>query len=186
MRANEGVYTPLGLDGFELCHPVHQRDFERINIEVNGTARQSSWEPLPVQLVHIDQGQKLVESDSPWLGAHALIFKKTAVDSMGSALREYGELLPLSCSEASLWIYNPMRVVDALDESASSLLRFDNGKIMLIQRHVFRANLLQGNDVFKIPSLRVSPTFVSQRFVDRWNEAGLKGLEFKQVWASPS
>jgi hypothetical protein len=31
----------------------------------------------------------------------------------------------------------------------------------------------------------VSPIFVSHRFVDRWEASGLKGLEFKQVWAPP-
>ncbi len=178
MRAKAGVYTPLGLDGFELCHPVHQRDFERINIEVNGTPRQPSWEPVPVHLVHIDQGRELVESDSPWLGAHALIFRAAAMDSMGSALREYGELLPLSCSEASLWIYNPTRVVDALDESASSVLRFNDGRVMLIQRHVFRADLLRGNDIFKIPNLRVSPTFV-----DSVPRRGVRAPAFEEVRA---
>jgi len=40
------------------------------------------------------------------------------------------------------------------------------------------------NEIFKIPSLRVSPTFVSHRFVDRWKESGLTGLEFERVWAA--
>jgi hypothetical protein len=186
MKAKVGIYIPLGQDGFELCQPVSARDFERINVEINGTPRQSDWKPVPVNLVHTDQGRTLIESDSPWLGSHALIFKAKAFDLMGPALGGYGEILPLTCSEAKLWIYNTMHVIDALDESASSVLRFNDGRIMMIQRHVFRAELVGENYVFKIPNLRVSPTFVSQRFVDQWNEAGLNGLEFKQVWASPN
>lgn len=186
MRAKAGIYTPLGLDGFELCHPLSQDDFERINLEVNGTPRQSNWKPIPMRLVRSDKGQELIESDSPWLGAHALIFRTTAVDSMGPILREHGELLSLACSEAKVWIYNPTQLVGALDEAASSILRFNDGKIMLIQRYVFRADVVRGIDIFKIPNLRVSPTFLSHRFVDRWNESGLTGVEFKQVWASPN
>lgn len=184
MSANVEIYTPLGLDGYELCHPVRKDDFETINVAIDGTPRQSGWKPIPVKLVRSDEGQDLVESDSPWLGAHALIFRARAVESMGKVLREFGELLPLACSEADVWIYNPTRVVDALDESASSVLRFNEGGIMMIQRYVFRADVVRDVDVFKVPNLRVSPTFVSQRFVDRWNEGDLKGIEFKKVWAS--
>ena len=54
----------------------------------------------------------------------------------------------------------------------------------MIQRYVFRSDLVRDVDVFKVPNLRVSPTFVSQRFVDRWNESGLKGVEFNKVWTS--
>lgn len=185
-KAKPGIYTPLGLDGYELCHPGSQDDFETINVEVNGVPRQSSWEPIRMRLIHEDEGQKLVTSDSPWLGAHALIFRPNVVEALGLMLREYGELLPLACSEAEVVMYNPTRVIDALDEAASSVLRFSGGRIMMIQRHVFRADVIDGIDVFKIPNLRVSPTFFSHRFVDRWKAGGFKGLEFKQVWAAPN
>ena len=186
MKAMVGICKPLALNGFELCHPVSQDDFERIHVEVSGTPRQSKWKPVPMRLVRDDEGKKLVESDSPWLGSHALIFRRSVVDSLGALLREWGELLPLSCFDADIWIYNPTRVIDALDEAASSVQRFDDGRIILIQRHVFRAQMVRDIDIFKIPSLRVSPAFASQRFVDRWNESGLRGLEFRRVWSSPS
>jgi hypothetical protein len=186
MTAKAGIYTPLGLDDFELCHPINGQDFERINLEINGAPRQSSWEPIPMRLVHNDEGRRLLKSDSPWLGAHALIFRENAIHLMGSTLRAHGELLPLACSEADLWIYNPTFVIDALDEASSSIQRFHNGRIMWIQQHVFRARVLGDVEVFKIPNLRVSPTFFSHRFVDRWHASGLTGLEFIQEWASPN
>jgi hypothetical protein len=185
-KSKVGIYTPLGLDGYELCHPVSQDDFETINVEVSGTRRQSSWKPIPMRLIREDEGQELVMSDSPWLGAHALIFRPSVVEALGPMLQEYGELLPLACSEADVVMYNPTRVIDAFDEAASSVLRFSGGRIMLIQRHVFRADVVGEIDVFKIPNLRASPTFLSHRFVDRWKASGLKGLEFKQVWAPPN
>ena len=51
-------------------------------------------------------------------------------------------------------------------------------------KHVFRANVVAQASAFKIPNLRVSPTFVGERFVELWNSAGLKGLDFKKVWSS--
>lgn len=185
MRATAGIYTPLGLGDFELCHPVNGDDFERINLEINGTSRHAGWKPISMQLIHSDEGQQLVPSDAPWLGEHALIFRKNVIDLLGLVLLAYGELLPLACAEADLWVYNPTRVIDALDEDVSSIQRFDSGRIMWIQQHAFRADVLGDIEIFKIPNLTVSPTFVSHRFVDRWNECGFQGLEFTREWASP-
>lgn len=183
-KSKPGIYKALGADGFELCHPVNKEDYERIDVEIGGTPRQPSWKPISVRLIHEDEGNALAMSDSPWLGYGPLIFRPSAVEALGPMLREYGELLPLACPEAELMIYNPTRVLDALDDAASSVMRFSDGRIMLIQRHVFRSEVVGENDIFTIPDERVSPTFLSHRFVDRWKASGLKGIEFKQVWAS--
>lgn len=177
------VYEPLSLDNYELCHPVIQGDFESIHLDINGTSRVESWRPIAMRIIREDEGRRLVESDSPWLGSHALIFRPRAIQVLGPLLRQYGELLPLDCDGAELAMYNPTRVLDALNEEASDVMRFGGGRIMMIKRHVFRQDVIREIDIFKIPSLRVSPTFVSHRFVDLWRSTGLKGLEFKQVWA---
>ncbi len=44
-------------------------------------------------------------------------------------------------------------------------------------------DVISGVDIFKIPSLRVSPTYVSERFVERVKAAGLRGLVFNKVWS---
>jgi hypothetical protein len=177
-----GVYKALGSDGFELCQPVNDEDYERIDVEIGGRSVRSSWRPIPVRLIREDEGKALVISDSPWLGYGPLIFRPSVVKALGLLLQEYGELLPLMCQETDLVIYNPTLVIDALDEEASSLMRFDDGRIMLIQNYVFRSDIVGENDIFTIPSERVSPTFFSHRFVDLWIASGLRGLEFKQVW----
>jgi hypothetical protein len=177
-----GIYVPLGLDDFELCHPVAQADFEKINLLINGESRQATWQPLPMRLIRKDGGKRLLESDSPWLGEHALIFNRQALEAIGPMLREYGELLPLQCNEAELWLFNSLRVVDALDEEASSVLRFSNGRIMDITRYALRPEAIRGVEIFKIPNMRVSPTFVGKKIVEVWKAARLRGLEFKQVW----
>jgi hypothetical protein len=176
------VCLPLGLEEFELCQPAAQGDFETINLLINGESRHATWQPLAVRLIRRSQGKRLLPSDSPWLGEHALIFKQPAIEALAPMLREHGELLPLQCNEAQLWIFNPTRIVDALDENLSSVVRFSSGRIMDIKRYVFRPEALQGIEIFKIPNLRVSPTFVSEEFVERWSVARLSGLELRQVW----
>jgi hypothetical protein len=177
-------FDPLGSGGYELCHPTDKDGFESVRLNINGVSRNESWSPTPVEIIHRNRGEKLLRSDSPWLGSHALIFRSSAIIGLGPLLRENGELLPLACVGAELMMYNPIKLLDALDENASSITRFDNGRIMRVRNYVFREEIVDGIDVFKIPNLRVSPTFVSQRFVDRWNELDLKGLDFAQVWAN--
>jgi hypothetical protein len=178
------VYVPLSAEGFELCHPERHEDFETLNAQINGTPRGLTWRPIPVRLIQEDQGKKLAASDSPWLGSHALIFRQPAVDMLGALLTKYGEMLTLKCPEADLFVFNATCVLDALDEQASKVTRFSTGRLMRVTRYVFRATAIGGFDVFKIPNLRVSPTFVSERVVESWSLAGLRGLVFNKVWST--
>lgn len=107
--------------------------------------------------------------------------RRQALGELEALLLSYGELLPLDCAVPDLVIYNPTRVLDALDESASVVERFDSGQIWLIDRHVFRGKVIAGVDVFKLTSLRVSPTYVSERFVLAVKAVGLRGLAFERV-----
>ncbi len=178
------VYVPLSAEGFELCHPQRKEDFETFNAQINGTPRQMTWRPIPVRLVNEDEGKKLAESDSPWLGSHALIFRQPTVEKLGALLKQHGEILPLTCSEADLLVFNATRVLDALDEQASAVTRFSTGRLMRVSHYVFRTTAISGADIFKIPNLRISPTFVSERVVEAWSQAGLRGLVFSKVWSS--
>jgi hypothetical protein len=179
------IYTAIGREAFELCPPVYQSDFHQITALIDGTERQRNWRPIKVRLNKQDQGRHFRDSDSPWLGSDALIFRRTAADSLRPVLEAHGELLPLACSAADLLIYNPTQVLDALDESASDLHRFSNGEIMMVTRYVFRPEVIGKSQIFKISRLRVSSTFVQQSFVDQWKASGLRGLDFKQVWEGP-
>jgi hypothetical protein len=178
------VFVPVPTEGFELCHPTREEDFETLNLALDGTPRSRTWRSPPMRLIRDDAGEALAESDAPWLGTHALIFRPHVLRSLEPMLRSHGELLPVTCSEASLVFFNATRVVDALDEPASSLVRFADGRIMTVVRYAFRPEVLASVDIFKVPSLRVSPTFVSARFVEEAKAAALRGLEFQRVWSS--
>lgn len=177
------VYVPAWAEGFELCQPQRQDDYETLHVQIDGAPRRNSWSPVAVRLIHDDEGKLLATSDSPWLGSHALVFRKSAIERLGSLLQSNGELLPLACSEADLSIFNATRVIDALDEQASSITRFSSGRVMRVTRYIFKAAVVADVDIFKIPNLRVSPTFVSERVVHAWTSAGLRGVTFDRVWS---
>lgn len=175
------IFRILPMEGYELCYPVAQGGFEIFNAAINGLSRAVDWRPLPVKIIQEDQGIALLKSDAPWLGSHALIFRKKALGFLCDLLRESGELLPLECDNDDLAVFNSTSVLNAVNEDASSITRFSNGRIMHISRYVFFPEVVYGADIFKISSLRVSPTFVSQRFVAQWESANLRGLEFREV-----
>jgi hypothetical protein len=177
------IYDSLYEEGNEFCHPVDDKEFRTIVGLCDGTARAETWKPLQMKLVRIDEGKRLAESDTPWLDAYVLIVRPRVIAALGSILLEYGELLPLRCTGAELWLYNVTRVIDALDEPASVIDRFPDGRIMLIARPAFRKEVIGKNDIFKLSHRRGQPIYFSQRFVDLWHAAGLTGVDFDHVWS---
>jgi hypothetical protein len=175
------IYQINGSNRCELCHPEDENDFGTIVNLIDGTERRQTWTPIKMRIIKEDEGKHLRESDSPWLGQWALMFRPRAVNALSSLLEANGELLPLAVANAELEIYNPRHVVDALDEDESELSRV-NGHISPILKHVFKPGVIRNLPIFKISNLRVSPTFVDQSFVSLWRASGLKGLDFTQVW----
>lgn len=168
----------------ELAQPVDSGDFETINEGVSGTPRGSAWRAVKTQIIHEDEGYQLKEADAPWYGTQALILRPRAVQEMLPLLTGHAELLPLDCDEARLVLVNPIHVVDALDEASSVIRRFkSSGGIMKIEKHVFFPDRVRGLPLFKIKSLDLSPTYIGDVFVARWNAAGLRGIDFEEVWS---
>ena len=131
-RTRPGVYMALGASGFELCHPVDKKDYERLAADLTGRPREANWKPIRMRLIHEDEGKSLAMSDSPWLGSSSLIFRPSVIEALGPMLRDSGELLPLACAEAELVIFHPTRILAAIDEAASTIDRFEDGRIIMI------------------------------------------------------
>lgn len=176
------VYLPKPEEGFELCHPTDPSQFEWLVTQINGAPRRRTWAPVPVEIVHEDEGKRLKRADSPWLGAHALVLRQDVAASISRTLLEWGELLPLRCGEAALAIFNPTQVLDALDEQASDVRRFSNGRVMMVKRYAFRKSVIGASAAFKIPNLRSSPTFFTESLVSAWMAAGIRGVKFEVAW----
>lgn len=84
-----------------------------------------------------DEGSKLHRVDLPWVGSHALAFRDTARPVARELLAPAGEFLDLDQVEESeaVWLFNLCRVIDALDEDRSDLVRFaSTGRVMKVNR----------------------------------------------------
>jgi hypothetical protein len=177
------VYEPGVRPGFEWVLPVHDADHEYL-WSLDGTPRRGTWQPLAVSRLTVsDDGSPRAEADLPWLGAHVLVLRSSAVAALGGLLEQHGELLPLACPDADLWLFNTLTVVDALDEDHSELVKFDDGSVLAVERYAFRAEAVA--PVFKVPQLLRGPLFVSDDFASASTAAGLTGLELTEVWREP-
>lgn len=176
------IYEPLVRTGYEWINALDEPDYE-VFLSFDGRARAGIWNPVRVRRVRADESQDFRESDFPWLGSHALVLSQRAVKALREIIEPCAELLPLGTEDATeLFVVNVLRVVDALDEDRSIVVRFpSSNRIMRVTRPHFREADIRGLDMFRLP-FRASPTYLSQRFVDAVAEAKLVGLEFLRVW----
>lgn len=176
------IFEPLVADGYEWVNACDDSDYETF-LAFDGAPRGRSWKPVKVRRVRADDRQAFRPSDFPWLGSHALVLRRTAVDALRDVLDAHGETLPLETDDGvELWVFNA-RTVDALDEAKSSVMRFPGtNRIMRISKVAFVEKAIRGLDVFRLPH-RAASTYVSERFVERVKKAKLRGLEFNLVWS---
>ena len=177
------VFKPDATEECEWALPVDDAGYELFR-GLYGAPRGDGWKPLAMQLLkHVERGRRLGRADFPWYGTQVIILRKEAVERLRPLLLEAGEVLPLACEEAELWLWNVTNVVDALDYERSKIVRFpSSGRIMDIREHVFRPHLLGSQPAFKLPGWL--PIYLGSRFVDEVTASGLTGLKFKQVWGA--
>jgi hypothetical protein len=175
------VYRALPMDGFQWLLPVLSED--SLKLRFDGTPRSKSWIPIPVERVTEDVGLSLPDpSDFP--SGCGFVVSQVAKEKLRPCLEQSGELLPLECPDGEFWTLNVTRLVDALDEEGSEVLRAsDSGEILMIHRHRFRAERL-GPEIFKLSQTPRGLIYFTEAFVHRVRATSLKGLDFKLVWAA--
>lgn len=151
-------------------------DFVRIGRLIRGAPMAATWRPLEMQLVRRDGRKRLVESDSPWFGADALIFRKRALGDLEPFLLSYGELLPLLCQEAELVMFNPTTLLPAVDVLERERSDPDGLRFSFVRK------LVEGVPIFKLRGTSAVTTFLSDEAVDRFTRCGIRGLEYVKVW----
>jgi hypothetical protein len=176
------VYEPTVVEGYQWVLPVDDADFEVFRT-FSGDRCGSRWKTVPVRLLKSgEDGQPLRQADMPWLGSHAMVLGRRAVEVLGEVVAPDAELLPLACEDAELWLLNVWRVIDALDLEHSAVVRFPStGRIMTVKRPVFRAEQLDGIRCFKIPGVLRGPTYVTEGVVAVAEAARLSGVRFRPV-----
>ncbi|MEX2555097.1 MAG: DUF1629 domain-containing protein [Actinomycetota bacterium] len=177
------VYRLRFSEGFEWLLPINDADFESLRFD--GQSRVESWRPVKMKrLMATEKGERLRLTDFPACsGGDMLLMSRSARDRIGPRLESYGEILRLECEDGEFWILNVTRLIDALDESKSELVRAsDTGAVLMIRKHAFRASELGEALVFKLVQMPRGLIYVTDPFIEIVGVSGLRGLEFVQVW----
>lgn len=175
------VYDPIGSDGFELCQPKNPSDFLIINSLIHGDPLEGGKLPLMQIIREDEEGKEYLRSDAPWLGGQALVFRDSVSNNLKGLLGS-AKLYEFICDSERLFLCDPPLVENAVIQDESVIDRFADGRIMQIRNYVFNPEALRGRCIFKINEMRVSPTFVTQEFVDFWVSNKLVGLDFNLLW----
>ncbi len=149
-----------------------------------GIPIQAHWFSIQAKIYREDGDLEKPASDFPSFGAGRPIFSAQAVGALQDILLPNGEILPLTFEgkQDIYFAFNTTQVIDALDEENSELERFSSGRVMRIIRHEFFSNKVEEATIFKIPQSARSLVYVTDKFVERVNKAGLTGFDFVSLW----
>jgi hypothetical protein len=150
-----------------------------------------------IKVVESEYSYSHIPGDYPYLAGFcsslAPIFSQKAADALSDLLEGNGELLPLVCDFAQYYAFNVTREVEALDEERSEFKLdselYDNPEddpdFMLVTRFMFHPERVADLSIFHLPNRhRHCIPLVTDRFVQRVQEANLKGFAFKLLWSS--
>jgi hypothetical protein len=111
------------------------------------------------------------------------VFNRRAVEALADFPGPNGELPPITCQGEEHFLFNVTRLVDALDEDSCDPERFDDGRILDIDRYAFFPDKLIGETVFKLRPDPLGRVYVTDPFRQRVLETGLRGFAFPLVWS---
>jgi hypothetical protein len=124
------------------------------------------------------------------------VFSRRALDALADLLQGNGEILPLSCDEGEYYLFNTTRMVDAIDVEHTEFkpysevypdmaLLVNDPDSPTITRFAFHPEQVKDLTIFKISSqYQYNGTLVTDKFMQRVQEAALKGFEFELLWSS--
>ena len=152
-------------------------DRPNLNWRVRRMAKK--WIPIHVN------GRVRKFNDYPCISVIIPAFSDRAVAALAEILNMNGELLPIHSALGTYYIYNCTTVANVLDIARSQVQWLEKPNDALeIRHHVFKSDGVNTLSIFRIPQM-ASRLYVTSSFVDRANEAGLKGFDFQRVWPLP-
>ncbi len=147
------------------------------------TPKQRGWKTL--RLAGIDGTCFPLEFDSPRFTGRSLVLTERAKECLESLFADCVELLPAELNGQGLWIAHVMSLQNCIDYAASCYDTWaSDGKIRGFFEYQFNEEAVRGFNLFGIKDEMVFSPFVSDAFISRVEECGLKGFSFDLVWDS--
>ena len=178
------IYWYILTTGYEMAMTVDGEAHDALD-RVNGKPKGKKWKPVRVRRIRATKRAGCKPSDAPFMFMTGmLVLRRSAVDALRDILDAHGELLPLEDEGGvELYLYNP-RALEALDHERSQGPRDKHGRVYAPDNHVFIPSVVEGVDIFRLREEKSGAIFLGERFLQRWKQAKLKGLDFKLAWDS--
>lgn len=158
-----------------------EKKFDRYD-NLFGKSVKSMWQPLRIKI--LEGEESLPKSDFPHLISGFPIMSRRAKEVLHDLIAPYVEFLPLESSFGGEYYgINVLEEADALDEEASELKRFSDGRVMVVHKYVFKPDAVEGKVIFRLPQFRAR-IYVTDLFADKVREHGLTGLELNELWSA--
>jgi uncharacterized protein DUF1629 len=169
-------------DHFQSFAPVQSFD---AFWSLDGRPIRRSWAPVRVRAVVEEDGVQLPAGDFAGLASNVPVFSRRAAEALEPILTLNGELLPLIAPQGVYFAYNVTRLIDAIDKNRSKVVRFSSGRVMAIEKYVFKPDRLVGATIFKDP-FYYAEVYVTDAFVEAVTAGQLTGFAFEPLWGAAS
>lgn len=178
------IYKYGRTKGYEMLMWVDDDAHDALD-SLDGKPKGKNWKPVRVERIRVNRRESGRPSDAPYMFmSGVLVFRRSAVNALHDILDAHGELLPLhDAGDVELFVYNP-RALEAIDYAQSKGWRNDAGGLDVVETHVFFPSVVEGIDIFRQSEEKRGAIYLSERFVSRWKQANLKGLDFTLAWDS--
>lgn len=164
-------------DSFESFLLKSSKDEKTINRLMDCKSIGKAWAPLAIK---IDQSMG-GKSDFPSMEGIP-VFSERAWRMLEPLIGRHVEALPIRHPKSDVfYAINVLEMVDALDRKKSVVDLYPNGKVMSIEKYVFKATAIRGKSIFKIPETHGVLVFVSEEFRSCVERSKMKGLIFKRL-----
>jgi hypothetical protein len=155
---------------------------------------------FPVRVEEAEYTHSNIPGDYPLIHGYAgfcitPIFSQRAVEALADLLEGNGELLPLLSDMGQYYAFNITREVEALDDEKSEFkplseldpdllaISPDIPDILCISHYEFYSDRIASTSIFKLPKrYNAERPLITDRFVQRVQEADLKGFAFNRLW----
>jgi uncharacterized protein DUF1629 len=173
------------MEGAERLSPINEEDYDLLKFD--GSPLGTLWRPMKVRRQLAGENGMRTPSDFPSFGLRSFFgISRRAADALGQLLNGNAEILPLAVEDGSDFsILNVTKVVDALDEPKSVLMRIPTGRIVYVKKPAFRLDAIRGLRIFRLP-LTATAIYMSREFTEAVEAAGLKGMRFEDAWSDES
>jgi hypothetical protein len=132
------------------------------------------WSPVPVGLVKMK-----LRGDFQSMSGFVTFNEKARV-LLKPVLENFVQILPLEYKEGKFYVLNILGKA-SLDSERAEVERTSSGRIIEIDKYVFKEETVIGKHIFKPEELPYSNPIVSDVFKGFVEKNGLEGLIFKKV-----